>query len=140
MPSTGRASTYGSAVSVGVTPRRSRGEVRHCARAGVRVASSRGLSARKEPTMTMRDLIPWRERSAWPTVNRDPFLAMQRDLDSLLNDVWGNTPARNLERVFPRVNVSENPEAYRVTAELPGMEEKDVQVAFEGNLLLLSGK
>jgi HSP20 family protein len=38
------------------------------------------------------------------------------------------------------VNVSENPEGYRVTAELPGMEEKDVQVAFEGNLLLLSGK
>jgi len=90
--------------------------------------------------MTMRDLTPWREKSSWPTLNRDPFLAMQRDLDTMLQDVWGNSPTHNLERVFPRVNVSENPEAYRVTAELPGMEEKDVQVSFEGNLLLVSGK
>lgn len=90
--------------------------------------------------MTMRDLIPWRERSAFPAFARDPFLSMQRDMDALLQNVWGDGGVRTADRIFPRVNVSENPEAYRVSAELPGMDEKDVQVAFEGNLLLISGK
>lgn len=90
--------------------------------------------------MTMRDLVPWRERSAWPSLARDPFLSMQREMDALLQNVWGDGGIRPAERMFPRVNVSENVEAYRVSAELPGMDEKDVQVAFEGNLLLISGK
>jgi HSP20 family protein len=64
-------------------------------------------------------------------------------MDALLNDVWSGNNARlleSVERTFPRVNVSENPEAWRVTAELPGLDEKDVQVSFESNLLLIAGK
>jgi HSP20 family protein len=88
--------------------------------------------------------MPWRERSALPAWPGDPtFGAMRREMDALLNDMWSGNNARTLEsveRAFPQVNVSENPEAWRVTAELPGLDEKDVQVSFESNLLLIAGK
>lgn len=94
--------------------------------------------------MALRDLTPWREKRAFPSLfSSHPLASMQRDMDALLGDVSFGLPLRSmedLERVFPRVNVSETVEGYRVTADLPGMDEKDVQVAFEGNLLLLSGK
>jgi HSP20 family protein len=94
--------------------------------------------------MTMRELLPWRERNALPAWPGDAsFGALRREMDSLLSDVWSGNGGRlleSVERAFPQVNVSENPEAWRVTAELPGLDEKDVQVAFESNLLLLSGK
>lgn len=95
--------------------------------------------------MAIRDLIPWRESRAFPLErwNEQPFASMRRDMDALINEMVGGGAPRAfeaMERVFPRVNVSENPESYRVTAELPGMDEKDVQVSFDGNLLLIGGK
>lgn len=93
--------------------------------------------------MAIRDLVPWRERTAFPPSSRDvSFAALRREMDALLHDFWGGSGARFLDhadRPFPVVNVSENPEAWRVTAELPGLEAKDVQVSYEGNLLLLTG-
>src|SRR3989442_15801888 len=91
--------------------------------------------------MAMRDLMPWRENQA-RAAREHPLLALQREMDSLFNDPWAANAPRtfaNADRFFPRLNLSENPEAYRVTAELPGMEEKDVNVSFDGNLLLISG-
>jgi HSP20 family protein len=95
--------------------------------------------------MAIRDLIPWRESRAFPMArwNEQPFASMQREMDALVNEMLGNVPARPndaLARGFPRVNFSENPEGYRVSAELPGMDEREVQVSFDGNLLLVSGK
>jgi HSP20 family protein len=41
---------------------------------------------------------------------------------------------------FPRLDVSESDKAYTVSAELPGMDEKDVQISLEKNSLILSGE
>jgi HSP20 family protein len=93
--------------------------------------------------MSIRSLVPWRERTISPFENRDhPFLSLRRDMDSFFNDLWNAHPSAlpsSIENVFPRVNVSENAEAYRVTADLPGLGEKDVQVSFDNNLLLIAG-
>lgn len=94
--------------------------------------------------MTLRDLVPWRERHSLPAWPADPAMAtVRREMDALFDDFWNGNRARVpdvWDRAFPTLNVSENVEGWRVTAELPGMEEKDVQVTFEGNLLLVSGK
>ena len=41
---------------------------------------------------------------------------------------------------WPGVDVSENDRELRVTAELPGVEEKDVQVTLEDDVLILKGE
>jgi HSP20 family protein len=93
--------------------------------------------------MSIRSLVPWRERSGSPFEGREhPLLSLRREMDTLFNDLWhGHSTGltSGIENVFPRVNLSENPEAYRVTADLPGLGEKDVQVSFDNNLLVIAG-
>lgn len=40
----------------------------------------------------------------------------------------------------PTVNLSETEKEYRITAELPGLEEKDVEIRFQNNTLYLKGE
>lgn len=40
----------------------------------------------------------------------------------------------------PAVNVAETANAIEVTAEVPGVEEKDIKVGLEGNRLIISGE
>jgi HSP20 family protein len=89
--------------------------------------------------MAMRDLIPW-SRGRDVSVHRgedNPFLTLHREMNRLFDDVFRGfdiTPfgsERFFDRVggsWPSVEVSETDKEIRVTAELPGLEEKDVQV------------
>jgi HSP20 family protein len=72
----------------------------------------------------------------------EPFSLLRRELDSLFDDFWrtNGLPAAELRTAWmPTVNVSDNNECVRVTADLPGMEKKDVTVAIEEDRLVLSG-
>jgi HSP20 family protein len=40
----------------------------------------------------------------------------------------------------PRLDVSETDREYHITAELPGMDEKDVEISLSNNLLILRGE
>ena len=87
----------------------------------------------------------------WPEVRGvgyDPFAEvrrLQREMNRLFDDFFrrGGPPAR-LEGVFggamPRVDVSETDAEYEVKAELPGLEEKDVEVLLDRNMLTLKGE
>lgn len=44
------------------------------------------------------------------------------------------------QEFVPSLNVSENDKAYTISAELPGMEEKDFEVTIEDNILRLKGE
>src|SRR5690606_19345973 len=71
--------------------------------------------------------------------SRDPFWAMDR----LFEEMWRTVgaPALGARSGFsPRVDVIERDEEYLVTAELPGVEEKDLQLEVHGNVLTLSGE
>jgi HSP20 family protein len=78
--------------------------------------------------MSVGDLIPWRNRTAVSTRQRDPFFALHDQIDRWFEDftrgfgmpsLWG-------ERGWPSVDVKEDDKRFYVEAELPGMEEKDV--------------
>lgn len=72
----------------------------------------------------------------------EPFSLLRRDIDSLFDDFWRTNalPTADLKTVWlPTVNVSDNNECVRVTADLPGLEKKDVTVAIEDDRLVLSG-
>ena len=42
--------------------------------------------------------------------------------------------------ISPKFNISESPEAYNVKAELPGLEEKDIELTLDHDTLVLKGE
>jgi HSP20 family protein len=68
----------------------------------------------------------------------DVFSAFRRNFDRFFDDFGfaGWTPVR----LAPRVDVTDTDGVIEITAELPGLEEKDVSVAFEDGALIISGE
>ena len=76
----------------------------------------------------------------------DPVDALRHEIDRLFN-LW--VTDNDLEPVFPvearcdflpRIDVTENDQQLEISAELPGMDEKDVRVELAGDRLILSGE
>ena len=90
--------------------------------------------------MSMRDLIPWgKGTSQVPTVYRDfeqnPLLSLHREMNRLFDDVFrGFDLPSGLGRMsgmglgWPNVEFSDTDKELRVTAELPGLEERDLSL------------
>jgi HSP20 family protein len=95
--------------------------------------------------MALRSLIPiGRERG----VARfgEPFTTLQREIDRLFDDFtrgWPTmgwpTTGRTTE-LMPNMDVAETDNEIEITAELPGLEEKDVQVNVADNVLTIKGE
>lgn len=73
------------------------------------------------------------------------------DLDQMFNRMmrsfaWPETPPSGEPRALrvfehaPKVEVKESDKAYTVTAELPGLDEKDVEITVEEGVLTLRGE
>lgn len=99
--------------------------------------------------MTVRDLIPWGRQNAStaPTVYREdetsPFLSLQRQVNRLFDDVFRDFGAPSLfSRApnWPSIEVHDSEKDVRVAAELPGLEEKDIEVLLEGDVLTIRGE
>ncbi len=70
-----------------------------------------------------------------PTLAREPFFRL---FDTLFNQDQGEDIATRTWT--PPVDVRETPEAYVVTAELPGLARDDIQITLENNILRLTGE
>ena len=104
--------------------------------------------------MGVRDLIPWgrEEGNRTPTVfgdgDRDPFLSLHREVNRLFDDVFRGFDSRlpSLGRFssfggnWPSVEVSDGEKEIRVTAEVPGLDEKDIEVLLDDGVLTLKGE
>ncbi|MEJ6784986.1 Hsp20/alpha crystallin family protein [Aminobacter sp. Piv2-1] len=103
--------------------------------------------------MSVRDLIPWgHEESRVPSLfrdnERDPFLSLHREVNRLFDDVFrgfdGRLPSLGRASSFggnwPSVEISDNDKEIKVTAEVPGMDEKDIEVLFDDGVLTLRGE
>jgi HSP20 family protein len=91
-------------------------------------------------------------RKAMPTP-RHPLETLQKEIDRLFSDFSLSWPFRrssfNLEPFWqtdadwgamPAVDVVEKEKAYEITAELPGMDEKDVELKVAGDTLTITGE
>jgi len=103
----------------------------------------------KESDMPINDLIPWRNRSrqALSDPARDPFASFRREMDRLFDDFWSDrrlpSPLGQFGQFganWPSLDFEETENEYRVTAELPGLEEKDVNLELRDNALIISGE
>jgi len=101
--------------------------------------------------MNMRDLIPWgrKERSSVPTSFRNdefsPFLTLHREMNRLFDDVFnrfdtGMPSLFGRTDAWPSVEVVETDKDVRVTAELPGLEEKDIEILVNDDVLTIRGE
>lgn len=88
--------------------------------------------------MNPRSLVPW-WRSESGVAERDPFAALQKEMNELLENFFGPRGAGPLS-FSPKVDVSETDSEVKVTAELPGMEEKDIDIAVDGDVLTVKGE
>jgi HSP20 family protein len=102
--------------------------------------------------MNMRDLIPWgRSQQTTPSRYReegDPFMTLHREMNRLFDDVFRTfdvAPFGSLSGVsrlasWPSVEVSETDKDVCISAELPGLDEKDVEVLMGDGVLTIRGE
>ena len=70
----------------------------------------------------------------------DPFRAMRREMDNALRAFDQNSSCADIGAGVPAISVSETKNAFEVTAELPGVDEKDIRVSLDNNQLVISGE
>jgi HSP20 family protein len=100
--------------------------------------------------MAVRDLIPW-NRGRGVSVRRgaeaDPFVTLHREMNRMFDEVMRGFDLAPFgsDRVFdgggwPKLEVSETDKEVKVTAELPGIDEKDVEVELTNGVLSIRGE
>lgn len=95
--------------------------------------------------MVVRHLIPHRDKGI-SQKRRDPFSALQQEIDDLFENFGRGSwlsPITSQETAVdfvPRIDVVDDEKEVRVTAELPGMDEKDIEVELTDNLLTIKGE
>jgi len=93
--------------------------------------------------MNLKSLIPvGRERNV---ARRDPypFTSLQREIDRLFEDFTRGFPTISASapaELMPSMDVTETDKEIELTAELPGLEEKDVQINLTDNMLTIRGE
>lgn len=103
--------------------------------------------------MSVRDLIPWGRNnnqvpSAFRDDDRNPFLSLHREVNRLFDDVFRSFESRlpafgslpSFSAAWPNVEISETDKEVKVTAEIPGLDEKDIEVLLDDGVLTLRGE
>lgn len=91
--------------------------------------------------MNLKSLIPvGRDRGVARSDN--PFVSLQREIDRLFEDFGRGFPTfgTGKNELLPNMDVTETDKEIEITAELPGLEEKDVQINVADNLLTIRGE
>ncbi len=82
----------------------------------------------------------------------EPFERFRREMDRLFDDfssgfwrgsLFDMSPSRGAEATFrtmPAVDVAETDKAYEITAELPGLDEKNIEVKLANGVLSIKGE
>ena len=96
--------------------------------------------------MALRDLIPRNNGSREVSLHRNeanPFLALHREMNRLFDNAFRSfdvAPFSSEAMGWPNVEVNETGNEVKVIAELPGLEEKDVNLELRNGLLTISGE
>ena len=98
----------------------------------------------------IKDMVPAGQEKVIQPARREeevPLFSLQREVNRLFDDFFRGfdlQPLRMAEEKWggfnPKMDLEETEKEYRITAELPGMEEKDVEVLLTGNSITLKGE
>jgi len=113
------------------------------------------LAERLEHIMTLREIVPWRwgglrhwQGDEGPFVGiRKQMESLHREMDKLFEDMSSEPVRKSFmpqawahELVMPDIDETEDEQAFHVSIELPGMDEKDVDITLSGRLLTIRGE
>jgi len=70
----------------------------------------------------------------------DPFREMRREMEDFMGAFGRRLPTLDVGAEAPAINIAETTEAVEVTAELPGVDQKDIKVSVDGNRLVIAGE
>lgn len=96
--------------------------------------------------MAFSELIPWiRDRDRMPArrdADENPMVSLQRDLNRVFEDFWArfDSPFGSVTAGGPRTDISETDEAMLVSVDLPGLDEKDIEVNVTDDMLTIRGE
>jgi HSP20 family protein len=96
--------------------------------------------------MANRDLTPLTGGRGMMPFGRDPFGSFRQEMDRLFDDFFAPAEPRTFggdgrrAALWPSVELHETDQAYIVTAELAGLDEKDIELNLRDNALILSGE
>lgn len=93
--------------------------------------------------MNIRSILPTRGHSA--VERAAPFEELQKEIDRVFESFSRGfprfDPMRGGEgRFVPDIEIEENDKTIRIAAELPGVDEKDVEVSLTDNILTIAGE
>src|SRR2546421_1827646 len=96
--------------------------------------------------VSLNALVPWRNNKTEVPAKRDdlldPFLSFRREVDRMFDRFFDGIPMRSAEDwhgMNPAVGIDETDKEMVVTAELPGVSDKDIEVRLAGDLLTIQG-
>ena len=104
------------------------------------------------PESTSKVPVRTEKSSAQLPQQWEPFDRLRREMNLLFDDFTGGfwrgslfdtAPSRRAEATFrtmPAVDVAETDKAYEITAELPGLDEKNVEVKLANGVLSIKGE
>jgi len=101
--------------------------------------------------MSLNQLIPWNWGKNGESLrggSESPFSELQKEMNRLFENFSENmfslSPTRRnqpgISAAFPKMDVSETEKEFKVSAELPGMDEKDIDVSVSNEVLTIKGE
>ena len=93
--------------------------------------------------MNTKPVIPvGTQRAAVSRRETNPFSLLQQEIDRLFEGVARNIPGIPgfATTTMPSMDISETDKVIEITAELPGLEKKDVELNLAENLLTIRGE
>jgi HSP20 family protein len=103
----------------------------------------KGISHPKTEDTMARWLSPWGVGDAPTERHRiDPFVQLHREMNRLFDDMFrgAGVSGASADVTAPFVDVSETDKEIKVCAELPGVDEKDVEVTLDDDVLTIRGE
>ena len=101
--------------------------------------------------MSIRDLVPWHGNKKNLSVRKahEPFYGIQKEINSVFDnffDEFDLLPSRfggyedRFSAFTPKIDIKEGKKKIEISAELPGMDEKDIDVSLSDDALTIKGE
>src|SRR6266404_9015248 len=93
--------------------------------------------------MNLRSLAPFPARGSVAPTEVNLFGSLHREIDRLFEDFTrglGALSPQSTSSLVPSIDVAETDKAIEITAELPGLERKDIDISLEDDVLTIRGE
>jgi HSP20 family protein len=92
--------------------------------------------------MAEKSITPIKTQSVAERPSGNLFTSLQREIDRVFDDFTRGWPSFQMTSadLTPRMDIAETDKEIEISAELPGLDEKDVQVNVADNVLTIKGE